>query len=100
MGRREPRKVRRALSIPKKRKVRLVNDRGNSIQTSSKTVRTESEQLHYDYLVISMGVDYSPSDVPGLEKYAHQFYDFESAMKLRAALENLENGKLLIEISR
>src|SRR5207244_11613375 len=84
-------KVRRVLSIAEKGKVGLVNDRVRSIQTSSKTVKTESEELHYDHLVISMGVDYSLGEVPGLEKYAHQFYDFESAMKLRDALEGLEN---------
>ncbi len=100
MGRREPGKVRRVLSIPKRRKLRLINDRVSSIKMSSKTVRTELEELNYDHLVISMGVDYSPGDVPGLEKYAHQFYDFESAMKLREALETLENGKLVIGISR
>ena len=100
MGRREPGKVRRVLPIPKKRKVRLVIDRVNAIETSSKTVRTESQEFHYDQLVISLGVDYSPSEVPGLGKYAHQFYDFESAMKLRDSLETLENGKLLIGISR
>src|SRR5437899_10497751 len=100
MGRRELGKVRRVLSISKKRKVRVINDRIRLIQKSSKTVRTELEKLNYDHLVISMGVEYSPGDVPGLEKYAHQFYDFESAMKLRDALETLENGKLLIGISR
>lgn len=100
MGRREPGKVRRALSIPKKRRVRLVNDRVSSIDTSSKRIRTESQEFQYDHLVISMGVDYSPGDVPGLEKYAYQFYDFESAMKLRDAIENLERGRLLIGISR
>ncbi len=100
MGRREPGKVRRPLSIPKKRKVRLINDRVSSIETSSKTVKTGSKELHYDHLVVSMGVDYAPGDVPGLEKYAHQFYDFESAMKLRDALENLEDGRLVIGISR
>ncbi|TMI16587.1 NAD(P)/FAD-dependent oxidoreductase [Candidatus Bathyarchaeota archaeon] len=100
MGRREPGKVRRTLSIPKKRKVRLINDRVSSIETSSKTVKTGSEELHYDHLVVSMGVDYSPGEVPGLEKYAYQFYDFESAMKLRDALENLEDGRLVIGISR
>src|SRR5690349_13701575 len=68
MGRREPGKVRRSLSIPKKRRVRLVNDRVRSIVTSSKTVKTESEELHYDHLIISMGVDYSLGEVPGLEK--------------------------------
>ncbi len=100
MGRREPGKVRRALSIPKKRRIQLINDRIRSIETSSKMVRTESGQLNYDHLVISMGVDYSLSEVPGLEKYAHQFYDFDSAMKLRDALENLEHGRLVIGISR
>jgi sulfide:quinone oxidoreductase len=100
MGRREPGKVRRALGVPKKRKVRLINDQVRSIETSSKTVKTGSEELHYDHLVISMGVDYSPGDVPGLEKHAHQFYDFESAMKLRDALANVESGKLVIGISR
>src|SRR2546425_5762203 len=100
MGRREPGKIRRALSIPKKRGIQLINDRVRSIETSAKMVKTESEQLHYDHLVISMGVDYSPGDVPGMETYAHQFYDFDSAMKLRDALEGLENGRLVIGISR
>src|SRR5260370_26368018 len=90
MGWREPGKVRRPLSIPKKRKVRLINDRVSSIETSSKTVKTGSEELHYDHLVISMGVDYSPGDVPALEKYTHQFYDFQSALQLRHALQNLQ----------
>src|SRR5438094_4428329 len=100
MGRREPGKIRRALSIPKKRRIQLINDRVRSIETSSKMVRTESKELHYDHLVVSMGVDYSPGEVPALETYAHQFYDFDSAMKLRDALEGLENGRLVIGISR
>jgi sulfide:quinone oxidoreductase len=100
MGRRDPRKIRRALPVSKKRKVRLINDRIRSIETSSKTVRTESDELQYDHLVIAMGVDYMSSEVPGLDKYGHQFYDLDSAMKLREALENFENGKLLIGISR
>src|SRR5437867_11024538 len=100
MGRREPGKIRRDLSIPTKRRMKLINDRVRSIETSSKMVRTESGQLHYDHLVISMGVDYSPGEVPGMETYAHQFYDFDSAMKLGDALEGLENGRLVIGISR
>src|SRR5436309_13892577 len=72
MGRREPGKVRRALSIPKKRRIKLINDRVRSIETSAQLVKTESEQLQYDHLVTSMVVDYSPGDVPGLETYAHQ----------------------------
>src|SRR2546430_15488724 len=77
MGSREPGKVRRALLVPKKRRIQLINDRVRSIETSSKIVKTASEELRYDHLVISMGVDYSLGEVPGMEKYAHQFYDFD-----------------------
>src|SRR5437899_12874141 len=63
MGRREPGKVRRVLSISKKRQVRLINDRVTSIQTSSKTARNRLEELKYDHLVISMSVEYSSCEV-------------------------------------
>jgi sulfide:quinone oxidoreductase len=100
MGRREPQKVQRALAIPKRKKVRFLNDRVHKIDLSSKTVKTETEELEYDHLVISLGVEYSPRDISGLDEYAHHFYDVESAVKLRNALENFENGKLLVGISR
>src|SRR5438132_13412902 len=73
MGRREPGKVRRALSIPKKRKVRLVNDRIISMEISSKRVKRESEDLNNDHLLIWRGVDYCLGDVQGLEKSATHF---------------------------
>ena len=100
MGRREPKTIRRVFAAPRKRKVRLINGRVTSIDTKSKSVNTESEELNYDHLIVSMGVDFSPSDVPGLENYAHQFYDFESAIKLRDALEHFGDGKIVIGISR
>lgn len=100
MGRREPKMIQRPLASPRKRKVRLINGRITSINTKSKSVTTESEELNYDHLVVAMGVDFSPNDVPGLENYAHQFYDFESAIKLRDALDHFGGGKIVIGISR
>lgn len=100
MGRREPETIQRAFAAPRKRKVRLIKGRVTSIDTKSKSVTTESEKLDYDHLVVSMGVDFSPGDVPGLENYAHHFYDFESAIKLRDALEHFGGGKIAIGIPR
>ena len=100
IGWREPKKIQRALAAPRKRKLRLISSRVTSINTNSKKVKTESHDLEYDHLVISMGVDFSASDIPGLEKYGHQFYDFESAIRLRDALEGFEGSKLVIGISR
>lgn len=100
MGRREPGKIRRTLPTPRKQKLRLINDRVRAIDTGSKLVKTESGEHHYDHLVIAMGVEFSPSEIPGLDKFAHNFYDFESAIKLRDSIANLESGKLVIGISR
>jgi sulfide:quinone oxidoreductase len=100
MGRREPKKIQRAFTTPRKKKLRLINARVVAINTAKRKVKTESEELEYDHLIISLGVEFSASDIPGLEKYAHQFYDFESSIKLRDALDNFDGGKLVIGISR
>lgn len=100
IGRRDPKKIQHPLGSPRKKKIRLLNTRVTGIDTASKKVRTESEELGYDHLVVSMGVDYSPNDIPGLEKYAYQFYDFDSSIKLRDSLDNFQGGKLVIGISR
>ncbi len=100
VGHREPKKIQRALSPSKRGRVRLMNHQVRSIDTSSKTVKTDSGVLEYDHLVVSMGVDYSFARVPGLEKHAHHFYDLASAVKLRDALESVESGKVLVGISR
>src|SRR5260370_41200243 len=54
MGRREPGKVRRPLSVPRKRTGRLVTDRVDSIETSSQTVKPGPRGLQYDHRVGSM----------------------------------------------
>ena len=100
MGRREPKTIQRPFAVPRKKKVRFINGRVTAIDTKSKSVMTESEALKYDHLVVSMGVDFSPGDVSGLENYAHQFYDFESAKKLRDALDHFGGEKIVIGISR
>lgn len=100
IGRREPKKIQRALTTPRKRRIKLVNGRVVSIDPKSKRVKTESEEITYDHLVISMGVDLSPGEIPGLDKHAQQFYDFESAMKLRDALDTFGGSKLVMGISR
>jgi len=100
IGLREPRKIRQAILTPKRRRTSLVNDRVRSINTSSRKVKTESEELSYDHLVISIGADCSSGDIPGLEEYAHGFYDFDSSMKLRDALKHFDGTRLAIGISR
>lgn len=65
IGRREPADITRDLTAVGKRHVRLVNDRVTLIDTERRVVQTAHGQVPYDRLVVSLGFETHPGDVPG-----------------------------------
>ena len=55
----------------------------------------DGEELPYDYLVVSLGVDYSSDEVPGLNR-AWTFYHAEGAEGLREELPNFSGGRVAV----
>jgi len=53
------------------------------------------EELPYDYLVVSLGVDYSSEEVPGLSR-AWTFYHAEGSEGLREELPKLSGGRIAV----
>lgn len=99
MGWRQPRQVQRDLK-PLSKKVKIINESVSGIDVSKKRVRTESSELSYDHLVVALGAEYAPEQVPGFEEYAHHIYDLEHAVKFREAVENFPGGTLAVGVSR
>lgn len=54
-----------------------------------------SEELAYDYLVVSLGVDYSSEEVPGLNR-AWTFYHAEGSEGLREELPQFSGGRVAV----
>jgi len=62
----------------------------------TKRVQTrDGEELAYDYLIVSLGVDYSSEEVPGLN-HAWSFYHAEGAEGLRDELAKFRGGRIAV----
>ena len=100
MGSREPRQIQRELTGLSRKKIKVINENVTKIDLSAKRVATDSSQIEYDYLVVALGAEYSPEDIPGFGDHAFQFYDLDSSMKLRDALEDFNGNSVSVGVSR
>jgi sulfide:quinone oxidoreductase len=100
-GWRQPEKIQRnPTSLTKRKNVRMINDKVEKIDLKGRTVKTRSQTIRYDKLVISLGAEFDFDQVPGLEAYSHNSYSIEGALKLREAIDNFDSGTIAIGISR
>ena len=100
-GWRQPEKIQRSpTGLSKRKNVRMVGDKVEKIDVSGRTVKTKSQTIRYDKLVISLGTEFDFDQVPGLEAYSHNAYSIEGALKLREAIDNFDGGTIAIGISR
>jgi NADH:quinone reductase (non-electrogenic) len=74
--------------------VRLVVDSAVRIDTLARTVRLASGRvLEYDYVIYAVGsTGVTPSSVPGAAEFAFPVAELESALRLRARLDELPPG--------
>ncbi|OLD02906.1 hypothetical protein AUG19_06920 [archaeon 13_1_20CM_2_54_9] len=100
MGWREPKQVQRDLTPLARKKVKIINEAVIKIDLSAKRVATSSSQIAYDYLVVALGAEHVPGEIPGFEDYAHQFYDLVSALKFREALNGFAGNTVSVGVSR
>jgi sulfide:quinone oxidoreductase len=68
-----------------------------------KVTLEDGTMLAYDHLIIATGTHPDPDETPGLDsseygKTVHDFYTFDGAMALRAALEKFEGGRLVVNL--
>ena len=100
-GWRRPEKIQRApTNLSKKRNVRIINDRVEKIDLKTRNIRTPSQTIKYDKLVIALGTEFAFDQVPGLEAYSHNAYSIEGALKLRDDIDSFNGGTIAIGISR
>lgn len=100
-GWRQPGKIgREPTNLSKKKNVRMVNDRVEKIDLKGRTIRTPSQTIKYDKLVIALGAEFAFDQVPGLDAYSHNPYSIEGALKLKEAIDTFNGGTIAIGISR
>ncbi len=98
-GRRRPEEGERAYSSLATRNVRFLLDEVCAIDTSDRIVHTRSRRLPYDRLVLALGAELAPELVPGLAEGAYNLCDLDSVNQLKAALQVVDHGTVLIAVS-
>ena len=82
-----------------KKGIEFVNEDILKIDPIGKLVRTKYRQLHYDYLIIALGVELAPEKIPGLKENGFILYDINDVPKIRDTLRQMKSGKIVIAIT-
>ncbi len=62
-------------------------------------VVTDKGDLDYDYLIISLGVEFHHETVPGFREFVLNPYDFKDISKINKELNDFTSGKIVLFIS-
>jgi sulfide:quinone oxidoreductase len=96
LGQRDVRRISRDLRKLAKKGIEFKTAEVSGFDFERKRVLTQAdEEIAYDYLVVSLGVDYSAEEVPGLNR-AWSFYHAEGAEGLREELPTFKGGRVAV----
>ncbi len=79
--------------------VEVIVDQVEAIDLSSRSVRTSSRAMSYDFLIVSLGAELAPEMIPGLGEAASTFYTFDGALKLKETLRDFAGGTVALVVS-
>ncbi|MBI4317491.1 MAG: NAD(P)/FAD-dependent oxidoreductase [Chloroflexi bacterium] len=99
VGLRQPRQITKELRRMVRPGVDLVQSEVVEVDPEHRQVKTEAGAMGYDYLVVALGADTAPGNMPGLEEPAHNFYDLEGAANLGRALAHFDRGTAVVAVS-
>ncbi len=94
VGLRRAEQIQRPLADLTQKGVEFINEPAVQIDTARKQVRTPSQEIDYDFLVVALGAELAPQEVLGFDEMALNLYDLEGAAKISAALNDFSGGKV------
>jgi len=97
-GKREFETSKRPLENVTKKGIEFVNEQVVKIDLQNKIVRTSFRSLHYDYLIIALGVELAPEQISGLVENGLILYELKDVPKIRDNVRNMRSGKIAIAV--
>ena len=99
LGKRRAANIQRPLSSLRSKGIEFINEEVVNIDPGAKTVKTKSQNLQYDYLVVSLGAELVPEKIPGLAQGGYNLYELGGVERLRDRLPSFPGGRVAIVIS-
>ena len=85
-----------SLNELRKKGIDFVKDEILSINLKDKNVKTQTQKISFDFLIVSMGAVLAPQKIPGLEQNGFNLYDHNQLLEIRERLEGIQSGKIAI----
>jgi len=98
LGRKVARQIGRDLRRLNRKRIEFIAAEITGIDLSGKTVRFDGQELTYDYLIVSLGTQYSVGEISGLGT-AYTYYTLEGAEGLREEIANFTSGRIAIVVA-
>jgi sulfide:quinone oxidoreductase len=96
VGLREPGKIVRDLALLEKKGIEVIKGQVDRIDAERKVVHIDGVELAADYLVVSLGAQLAPENVPGLADAGYNLYTLEGATAIRDARKKLDSGSIVV----
>ncbi len=81
-----------------KKEINFLNEEVLQIDLQNKNIRTTTEILPYDFLIIAMGAVLAPEKIPGLSENGMNLYDHEQLTEIHNKLKKIKSGNIAISI--
>jgi len=97
-GTREFEYSKKPLQTITKKGIDFINEEIIKINPQNKTITTKSKELPYDYLIIALGAEFAPEQIPGLSNNGLILYELKDVPKIRDAIKRIKSGKIAMAI--
>lgn len=98
-GKRRPSDITRPLTAVAKRHVRFVQENVLFIDTDRKRVTTSGGEWPYDFLVVSLGFETHPDEIPGDHGVVQHTWELDAALRMREQLRRFAGGRLVVGVA-
>jgi len=98
-GWRQPEQITKDLRHMLQFGIEVIQAEVQEIDPERAIVRANSNDLTYDYLVVTLGADLAPEVMPGYVETAYNFFDLEGSTELWSALQRFEEGRVAVLVS-
>ncbi|MSR07261.1 MAG: NAD(P)/FAD-dependent oxidoreductase [Gemmatimonadetes bacterium] len=96
VGKREPEQIRRPLDRLRRKGIEVIQGEIEQIDPAEKTVRVSGQEWRADAIVLALGADLAPDQIPGLASAGHNLYSLSGATAFRDALGRFSGGRIVL----
>jgi sulfide:quinone oxidoreductase len=99
-GARSPETIQRPLAPLRRRGIEFWQADVHSIDAGTRTVETSAGALRFDRLIVALGAETAPGELPGFAEAALDLYSLDGAAQARDRLRTFSGGRVAVLVTR